>query len=75
MPYTLGEEGLEEVWERRAEEEEVRWRARGHTGVTYSVLRPGGGELGARAPPGSRAWGSWRCGGGGGRGRLSGGRL
>lgn len=36
-----------------------------------------GGELGARAPPGSRAWGSRRGGGGGGggRGRLSGGCL
>lgn len=43
----MGEEGLEEVWERRAEEEEVRWRARGQTGVTYSV--PAAGRRRARS--------------------------
>lgn len=43
----MGEEGLEEVWKRRAEEEEVGWRARGQTGVTYSV--PAAGRRRARS--------------------------
>lgn len=44
---TLGEEGLDGVWKRRAEEEEVGWRARGQTGVTYSV--PAAGRRRARS--------------------------
>lgn len=51
-------------------------RPRAEAGVTYSVpaaWAAAGSGLGARAAPGSRAWGARR--GGGGRGRLSGGRL
>lgn len=66
-PAPWGEEGLDGVWKRRDEEEEVGWRARGpNRGYLLSSCGRGGGELGARAPRGSRAWGPGAAAAGGG---------
>lgn len=68
VPYSLGEEGVGEVWKRRDEEEEVGWRARGQIGVTYSVpaaWAAASSGLGRRRDVGPGARGAAAAGGGG----------